>query len=397
MILLSSGISYSQSAFNAYGIGLQRHVVSTRATGMGGAGIALSDNIVQNHLNPSVWTELVYASITAGMVSEGIRFETPDYTTTSGHATWNQVGFAVKTTKNSAFGIGFYPFMDSEYEFISTNDDYEQTIISTGGTSVGYAGFAYKFFDFISVGAKFLYYFGSRNENWQLIFSDPAYRASETNRTVSTWGKGYSIGTTIWLHPRVSLGAVYIAESTISSELEIEDKSAKLLPRVVDKYDTTIPSSFGIGTSLNLYRGIDFAFDYFTTKMQDYRYGDDNTDPGFRNSKRYSGGFEFKSEKRPGMPFFKRLNYTLGGYYWDLYNSDIDGSSLTEKFVTAGFSWQFNNMVGPVESVPFFPTRIDFALEGGIRSSETESLGSEKILRFYISLAKGETWFLRRR
>ncbi|MCP4725301.1 MAG: hypothetical protein GY863_09710, partial [bacterium] len=148
--------------------------------------------------------------------------------------------------------------------------------------------------------------------------------------------------------------------------------------------------------SLNLYRGIDFALDYFTTKMQDYRYEDDEN-PGYRNSTRYSAGFEFKTEKRPGLPILKRLNYSIGGYYWDLYNVDTDGSALTEKFVTAGCSWQFNNLIGPVESVPFFPTRIDFAVEGGIRSSETESLGSEKIFRFYISLGKGETWFLRRR
>ncbi|MFC1492455.1 hypothetical protein ACFL6O_00725 [candidate division KSB1 bacterium] len=396
LFLIYAGASYAQSVYNAYGIGLQKHVISVRAAGMGGAGIALPDNIVQNHLNPSVWTELDYASITAGVSSEGIRFETSDYTKTSGNTSWNQVGFAVKTTKNSAIGIGFYPFMDSDFQFYTSNDEYQQTVKSSGGTSIGYAGIAYKFMDFISIGAKILYYFGSTNENWSLIFAQPSYRASETNRTVSRWGKGYSIGTTLWLHPKLRIGAVYVAESELETELEIEERSAGKLPLIVDNYYTTIPSSFGLGTSLNLYRGIDLAFDYFTTKMQDYKYGDD-VNPGYRNSTRYSAGFEFKSEKRPGMPFLKRLNYSLGGYYWDLYNNDLDGSALTEKFVTAGFSWQFNNLVGQAGSIPFFPTRIDIAIQGGIRSSETESLGSEKIFRFYISLAKGETWFIRRR
>ncbi|MCP4726308.1 MAG: hypothetical protein GY863_14790, partial [bacterium] len=294
VFLIYTGTSYAQSVYSAYGIGLQRHVISVRATGMGGAGIALPDNIVQNQLNPSLWTEIDYASINAGVVSEGIRFETPEFTKTTGTAAWNQIGFAVRTSRNSAIGIGFHPFMDSDFEFNTSTDEYLQSVRSTGGLSIGYAGMAYKFMNFISIGAKFLYYFGSTNENWKLYFVNSNYRATETNRTVSKWGKGFSIGTTLWLHQRIRIGAVYVAASKLDTEVEIENRSAGMLPQIIDKYGTTIPSSFGLGTSLNLYRGIDFALDYFTTKMQDYRYEDDEN-PGYRNSTRYSAGFEFKT------------------------------------------------------------------------------------------------------
>ena len=71
-------------------------------------------------------------------------------------------------------------------------------------------------------------------------------------------------------------------------------------------------------------------------------------------------------------------------------------TSISEKFLTAGLSWQFNNLITRQdENIPFFPTRLDIAIEAGLRSSASESLGSEKILRVYIALAKGETWFLR--
>lgn len=379
--------AYAQSVFGNYGIGELRYFGSVRMVGLGGAGIAVFDPLAQNQINPAMWVSLERVSYGGGLLFEGLRFEQASATNNSKTGAVNNITISAKITPKFAFGGGLRSFSDTDYNFVVKNTEYERTIDGTGGLSVGYFGLAYRPFEIFAVGATFNYLTGVDNETWKINFTDDLFVDTDNNFLRQKKGFGFSVGTVFIPSPRFALGGVLFSEANLETTRRIvifEQNLDNPKSGVFEDNDIHIPLSFGLGFAAAVTSSALLAGDFYQWNYSDLK---TNRVRGqlYKNSNRYSLGMEFGSGEQFSSGSFSGLSYRIGGYYWDLYSRDIDGSKVTDKFLTAGLGIPFNQDL----------VRMDFGVEGGIRSSSSKAIGSEKIIRLYVSIVGSEFWFIR--
>ncbi len=385
IILLIPSTGMAQSIFGAGGIGELRYLANIRSAAIGGSGIALVDPIAQNHLNPAAWGYLRYVSYGIGVRFEGVNNERSTQNSTSEESGLNDISFALNTKGSLTFAGGFKPHSDNDFKVLTKTDVYERLLEVTGGTSLGYFGFGYSFGERVLIGAQYNYVFGTDDEQWNLDFSqfnnvnisDVAIRSTRQKR-----GYGYTLGTIFRFFPQVQIGAVYMSEAKLDTKLRESDTAGNA--GIEEQFDITIPHSFGIGLVSELSPAVLFAADIYSWQYEDLDLSAPTTQI-FNNSTRYSAGFEFGNRETEIRTIARGLKYRIGGYYWQLYNTDVDGTAVTEKFITAGFGYPFNGG----------GTRLDVAFEGGFRESESGLLGKDKVARLFVGIVGAEVWFRR--
>ncbi len=382
VLMVTSAAAEAQSIFSSFGLGELRYNVNARSAGMGGTGIAIIDPLSQNHINPATWVYIQKTSISAGMRFEGINYNNKYRNINSRDAAVNSYSLTIKTSPNFAIGGGLHPFFDNDYSVVIPSDTYVQFLTANGGTTIGYLGAAYRVSDNLTLGVNYNVVFGKQNEQWRIVFDQTDYLETQTEFTRSIWGSGITVGATGNFGKRLNLGGVFTTEMNLKTTNRVVyniNKSTK-----VEGDDISVPMSYGLGASFIITPQVLINSDIYRWELSDLSYNWSNNQE-FRNSTRFSVGLELIPQSTLSSSFFKKVIYRCGFYNWDLYSRDIDNSPLSEKFITAGFSIPFSEN----------QARIDIALEGGLRSSSTKSLGSEKIWRLKVDFIGGELWFIR--
>ncbi|KPK87506.1 hypothetical protein AMJ80_11955 [bacterium SM23_31] len=295
----------------------------------------------------------------------------------------NTLSLTIRPASYLVIGGGFRPHTDSDFEMHSKTPDFTRIIEGSGGISVCYFGGAYNLNDYLTFGINYLYYFGADFEAWSINFRDIEFYDTMSNLIRHKNGKGFEIGLTYKALPRLHLGGVFFSEVKLKTEKRT--KTAVQSLQNIKGQDIKLPYSFGFGFSSAITPRITFAGDVFRWQYKDLVFNEASVQ-NYNNSTRYSAGMEFNPSGMEEGGLFRKLSYRFGGYFWNLYSPDIDGSSVTEKFLTAGISVPFNEN----------KNRLDVGFEGGMRSSKAKAVGSEIIARMYIAIVGFEKWFIRR-
>lgn len=383
LFLIQPAVVSAQSIFGAGGIGELRYFANVRSTGMGGSGIALLDPLAQNQLNPAAWPVLRTVSYSVGFRYEGLRHKRSSQNITSENAAINNFSIAIRPKRRLTFAGGIRPISDTDFNVITQTDLFDRTLKSEGGLSLGYFGLGYSFGTKLLVGAQLNYVFGTDTEDWRIKFNNAGIFDSGSRTTRRKNGSGFSAGSILRVAPKFQIGFVYMSETILNTEIRFSDSLGN--SAFQDPRDITLPQSYGVGIVSELSQKLLFSSDVYRWQYQDLDLLQASNQV-FNNSTRYSAGFEIGRRVPERAGSFRNLNVRVGGYYWELYNTDIDGSSMTEKFITFGFGIPFNN----------FRNRVDIAIEGGLRSSESEALGKEYVGRISVGLVGSELWFVRR-
>ena len=375
-----------QSVFGSSGIGELRYFGSARTVGFGGAGLAVIDQLAQSQLNPALWTSLERVSVGGGMLFEGIRFTQSSGTNNSKNGVINNLTFSAKLNSKIAIGGGLRSFADKDFNIEIKTDEFERSILGTGGLSTGYMGIAYNFWNKLSLGVSANYMSGVDDEFRTLDFTNDDFVDIDSDILRQKSGIGFLFGGVLSVNPRLRIGGVLFSESKLDitkRTIVFEDNPNDPKTEVVKAQDITIPVSFGVGFATDISSTLMFAGDVYHWRFSDLDVGE--IDQNFQNSTRYSLGLEFGTINQSSGSFLGKTIYRIGGYYWDLYSLDIDGTSISEKFLTAGLGFLFNQNTA----------RIDIGLEGGLRSSSSEAVGKETIVRAYITFVGSQIWFVR--
>jgi len=381
-VFASSSPAYTQSIFGSYGIGELRYFMHARAAGMGGAGIALRDPLKQNHMNPALWADINTTSLSGGLRYEGLQFNRDSGSSTAQVAGISSFDINIKTTDNFAFGGGLHPYSDTDYKIRSFGDGYSWELEGSGGISMGYLGASYKVRKNISIGVNYVLLFGQETEHWEIDFDDVNLSNTVDTFSRNKWGSGVTLGM------KVDVGEKYTFAGMYNLGIDLKSTNRYAYYNAVTKAesggDASIPASFGIGAVSTVTSQLQLATDIYRWQMSDLTM-DWQGDQRFKNSTRYSVGLEFFPQATYTSGLLKKMLYRCGYYYWDLYAYDIDNSTVSEQFVSIGFTIPIgqNN------------ARFDLALEAGMRNSGSDAIGSEKIFRLHLDLTGGERWFLR--
>ncbi len=387
------------SGYSRIGLGDIRYIPSTRSQGMGGITLALLSPTDISHINPASWTRLANTRIVGSFLYEGI--STSDGLNSAYFGSGDFSGFllAMPLSKSSgiSFAIGFNPYSSVGYKVRTTGNqgghDYQLMYGGTGGLSTGWLGLSATPFEDFHVGAMFNYIFGNISNAWDMTFTDSAFYSNENTRTTSFSGGNFTFGL-IYTGLGKLTGSNALNNLNIGFTLSTSCRpSARrdMVYRYISGYDTTeaeegtltIPIAYGVGLSYLIKEKYLLGLDYYAQDWSSFEsYGVKS--PDIRNSYRISFGGEMLPEKEPSLPLLRRIAYRLGAYYNSSYYQ-VRNEPVNELFVTAGFGLPL-----------FLDTRIDVALEYGVRGKTENLLQKDNIVRLSVSINAGEFWFVKR-
>lgn len=383
-ILFMASICQADSFYSSIGLGMPRYFVSGKAAGMGGAGIAVFDEMAINRANPAALKNygLTRVSMEFDLESVDAKHELGKVNSKFGNA--NGFHFLVPLHRKLSFGIGISLIADSRYSALITGGDddyfYNRKVDASGGLGRGTVSFSYNPIELLHIGFSAQFNFGKFKEDWETDFVSSQYIDAVDEFSTHMRGVNMRFGMIITPIKDLHLGLVYANKATLNSQTTLRQGSG--VEKEWLEQTVILPSVLSAGASYFLNEKFLFAVDYVSQKWSEYESGSD-----FGDSYRIAAGLEFTPSREITASYLNKISYRIGAYYTRLHIFGTTGEPMTENFATCGIGFPFHGNRG----------RIDLSLQVGQRGSLAENPYEEKIVRIVAALSGGERWFVRRK
>ena len=389
------------SGYSRYGLGDIRYVTSSRAIGMGSAGIASLSTNSMNQMNPAAWVRINRTRYAAGARYEGYSISDGNQSTFLSGATFDGVTLSVPASVSSGivFTAGIVPFSRVNYNIVSPDTqagiDYLLQYLGKGGVSLGYFGTSASITGDLHIGAKLNYYVGTVQHSVKQTFASSAYTSSEVVRSDRLRGAGFTFGTVYGGLKKIldlsedrtlDVGALLTTTSYLTAS---EERFYRYTTASLTSRDTTESSDGKIRLPYALGFGISYGTDRFLIAGDLYyqnwhRYTKNGIpDVELRDSYRFGIGAEILPKRDPSAPFTQRMSYQFGSFYQSSYYR-IKNEPINEIGLTGG-----------LELPIFGDTRLNIAGELSVRGTTKYGLQKDRILRISFTLSSSELWFVR--
>lgn len=397
--------------YSLFGIGDIARQGTAFNRGMGGIGIGVRDNRFINYLNPASITARDTLSFMLDFGLNQQNFYNSNGDIKSAYNTFNMqnVIFTAPIYKKSALIVGITPYSNVGYKFnaIETNDelvskygDIQYQKYGEGSINQLFIGGALNFLKKFSVGAQYVYYFGSLDKYSNIYFGTSTTVRNIINRwdySVSSHSAqvGLQYFTNIGKKMELTAGVTYRLKSKLTGDLKREviasDNSSSSQDTVANNTikdpNLHIPSEIGFGVSLRKRDkwmiGADFS--HQSWKGSDIpEYNGVNFKPVAANS--YNIGFEYIPNKYDIKSYMKRATYRIGAYYEESYvkvnNRQVKGFGVT---------------VGTSLPIHRWYNAANFSIDLGQRGSIKDNLVRERYIKFIINISLHDIWFVKYR
>lgn len=353
-----------------------------RATGMGGATIAVANSAYLNWINPASLAIQDHVHITSQFLYQNLNINDGADRFKTNYANFNGFMAALGIYKGIGIGFGIQPLSKINYEFETRDkiDQYNYTtrIQKNGGLNRIFFSSGFKLHSKIQFGIGFSYIFGKADEDWFIIFDDDKFVKTHDQYRSRFNGVNASVGMIATIIPGWNVGAIYQTGNSLNQVLNVKYYEPRLEESLEENVE--LPVQWGIGTSIHLKERFVLAMDYL---YQDWEKFSSNADE-YTQMQRYSLGLEYGLPFKLNSSFLDKLRYRIGFSWQQPYFLDYDLNKLTSYTISAGVGIQFER--GAV---------LDFALEYGKRGSVPDNSFEETILGFSVYVSGGEMWFLR--
>lgn len=418
MFALAAPSSYAQadvaySPYSIFSIGdVSRQGTAYNRT-MGGVGIAGRNNRYINIMNPAAVTARDSLSFMADFSLYGDNKIFSQGGVKSVNNTFNindlVLSFPI-LSKNMSMMVGVSPFSDTGFGFTYkyTDPDVIGSIGNITNASKG-SGSIYKtfaavggtFFDRLSVGAEFDYYFGNIIKVFNTSVSSSSYNSinNSINMQLNAMGGKFGIQYEQPVGNRIvlGLGAVYSTQANMKGyydELRMSVGSAAV-DTLYYKRDTVsltrharIAGEMGFGISIKNPDKWMFEFDY--TRSDWTKSGIENIS-GFSASsspfsttvaEAYRLGMEIVPNRNDIRYYYNQIAYRAGAYYkkeyYQLYGRNVSSMGITFGVTLPVFRW-YNG--------------ITLGMELGQRGSMDDNMIRERYVNFSIGVNIFDIWF----
>lgn len=385
IFVIIAGSAQAQSFYSSKGIGLVNYFVSGQSVGMGGIGLAYSDNLTVNYLNPAGLVSLPLTFISGNLTHQSIDLKRD--TTSAALSNTNVTGFQfvipIKTNVIT-MALGLNPYSTIEYsfareDFLEDEIQYIEVVEGDGGINTGTFSVAFRPFQKLQLGVTGIFYFGNLRQIWRVLFNSDEHVNTQDEVTQSFTAGNVRFGFQYHVLPGWTIGGVFTPSVTLDANNSVTLQGIKKFEDFPDS-DLEIPWSLGVGTSVNLGKKFLIGLDYYMQK-----WSESNLNGFVNDSKRIGAGMEYSAKGDRNSSYFKRMAYRAGFFYRDLGIEAPLGQKVTEMFGTVGLGLP----------IKWSAARIDLALEAGRRGSTTNNPYQENIIRFSATVTAGEKWFFR--
>lgn len=393
LLLLSFSDSRSESSFSALGYGWMRGASSVRSAGMGQLGLVFPDTVCLNYNNPAMWSGSSTARF--GLQGEIVRTLTEDKV---GVDISDQFGFTGVTMAipigKTFFGVSLSSLTRMNYSWKSTGSapgGWSSTLESfsgRGGLTLGNVGLSFPYKDQWRFGVSGRAIFGKNDQSWKIAFPD--VESNEATRVFSDRYQGGGLSLSCNWHNEHGWSAGAILISPISVFVERQEL-VKIQNNVL--FDSTwnvnnnyeLPAGFAFGLGKQIGR------DKFGAEVSWYGW-DSVEEPAllakdFANTIRISTGWERIPDYQSYYPILDKLTWRGGLYMQQNYVKGSEGHQAQNYAVTFGWGVPYNDG----------KSRVDTALEFGIRGSKDEDGAVERYGGITLSINHSDIWFVQRR
>lgn len=385
--LSCSTVSFADgSIYSLRGLGLQYHYYGNRATGMGGAIIAISDPNDLNWLNPAALAGINRVRFSSQFIMQTLNIENSNQKHKTNYANFNGFMGAFPISSGIGIGFGLQPITKINYSFETLDTigvyDYTTSVNSFGGLNRVFISSGFKIHSRLRLGVSFSYVFGKANEDWRVNYVSERFR--DTRDEFSSRFKGFSTRFGAVLNPikGLNIGGVYETKYDLSRTFEEVYFGNQT---ITSTSDFDFPGLWGVGISYQMKQKFLLAFDYVNQDWSTYPSNTQNSISEFTNFERISFGLEYTPSVDKFAKFLQRSKYRIGFAMEQPYVLDYSGRELSTIFVTAGLGIPFASRSGS----------IDLAIEYGKRGSVSDNTFEEQIFRLSFYVTGGELWFQR--
>ena len=379
---------------------------------MGGVGVGTRSNRFINIMNPAAVTARDSLAFMAdfSLYGDNKVFTQNDIKSANNTFNINDCVISFPLWSTSAMMLGISPFSDTGFGYAYDYTD-PDVIGRTGNISYSASGSGslYKFFtaagitfwDRLSLGAEFDYYFGNLTKSFSTAISDNSYNSITSTTTLQANAVGGKFGLQfeqpLGSKLKLIVGATYSTGADIKGyydDLRLSGSSAAV-DTLYHKMDTLgrtqkarIASEIGVGLSLRYADKWMVAFDY---TRSDWRNSGIENISGFSYSsspfatslsESYRLGFELVPNRNDIRYYFNNVAYRAGAYY-KKENFLLNGKQISSMGITLG------------ATLPIYRwyNGLTLGVELGQRGSLSDGMIRERYVNFSIGVNIFDIWF----
>lgn len=407
--------NYYNSPYTRYLIGDLKNQGFAYNKGLGGSSIALRPQNQLNYLNPASFsaqdtTSFIlqlglngqYANIITGVDAQRTFNMNIDYIT---------VGFPVTNWWNAS--IGAAPYSRIQYFF---REEINESILGEGmtfdysgfgGFNEFYIGNSFEISEVLSLGFNASYLFGSLDRKQISYLTEKSAISASVENTTNYISSDFYFKGGIQFYPTIGekhqiiLGATYDFRSNIDVKLKgktLRFNTANTGGISTDSLNFSIdtlaplvlPSKIAVGFSYIYDKKLLFTAEYIKQDWTGTNIANSNFKAGLYESYRF--GAEFTPaplSNRLREPYYKRINYRLGGNYTKTYLYTNE-RNISDYSVSAGLGFPLKNA-----RKVFTGTSINVGYQYGSRGTTENGLIQDKYHNFTIGLTLHDFWFLK--
>ncbi len=390
------------SAYSRYGVGELSLYLSSRSSGMGGAGLALLTDGYINRLNPAALSRIASTRFEGDFQYRGYQMDDGSGTSylSSGNFQGAALAFPISTRLGLVFEGSVTPYSTVAYSIHSAGTEagigYTKDFSGSGGLTLAQLALSFVPAGNLSIGASANYLFGTMHHRQSIGFGSGGYFASASDSVVSADGFNGTIGAVytgvdqalgLSKEKNLNLALTLTTATSLDAQQSVHENFVTYTDSIVAAANGSIelPMTIGLGAAYLLDGRTILAADLAYANWSAYRYFHRET-AEYRTSVRLGAGAEFLPVRTPGEGFFDLISYRLGAYYYATPLS-VNGEALNEYGVTAGTTLPISSAGGEM--------RLVLGVEYGIRGAVTTSLQKESVIRFTVAVTASELfWFI---
>ena len=409
----TNGSYGSYSPYSIFGLGDLSREGTAYNKSMGGVGIASNNKRFLNIMNPAAVSSRDSSAFMAdfGLVEKNSIFRQNDLR--SGKNTFNMYNFVISFPiyRSSAMMVGVTPFSDIGYDIklkqtdpdiIGNTGNITYNTYGEGGVYQLFAGAGVTFWKRLSLGAEFIYYFGTLDKVYNEDFSNSSYASLNSGYNLivrGTTGKfGLQYQQPLGNDMSLVLGATYRLGTGIKGKtVYYENKNTS---EIVDTLvynelrngkdnELKIAGELGVGVSIKSGDRWSVEFDYLRS---DWRSSGMDVYDGYTVkgasdftasvSQSFRAGFEIVPNRNDIRYYLRRCAYRAGVYYEQAYYK-LDGNMVNSMGITLGvtlpvFRWYNGLTLG-----------VDFGQRGSLKTNMTR----ERYVSFVVGFNIFDIWF----
>ena len=367
--------------------GMREYITTTRGLGMGGTGLALPDGKSLNAYNVATWRHIRNTSITISMHYD---YTITDYgwqSFSSSTANFNGMQLAIPLQRGKwVFGFSLTPYLWADYKytlnFSQPAGDYQETIFYDGNLTRTQVSLAWSPVPRLGLAVSFNYYFGTFWDRYKITFNDPGFYDSPHEVEYEFHGPGAGFSFDLLMLDSLFLGGFLDLKPSLNFYKLLHSPITETTRKISGK--SSLPLHWGLGSSYS------FGGNWTVASDLTYQY--------------FSRGFDIEKIDMSQLENWYRFGLGIERSHFHkrkrslLQSIDIRTGVSVGKL---GYKYNHNSVqeygfhlgVG----IPFFfdRSRLDIALQAGIRGDTKRTIARENFYKITLSISSGELWFQR--